>query len=177
MSHSGSERGFPGRQLQSVGLLHVENGVLPHHRPHVLRFLIDHFAVLVLADLPFLVLRRLLRPVLVEQDLCSLLSPANLPAHRFDLAVGSPPVVSPAFADLAAHEIQAVASGVGFAGCNIRRSDLFPRLPGLHPGRGAFFDLLDNFTAYLLGVCLAPLIVGLLRWPFCHVASLRLLQL
>ena len=93
------------------------------------------------------------------------------------LAVGSPPVVSPAFADLAAHEIQAVASGVGFAGCNIRRSDLFPRLPGLHPGRNTRLDLLDDFTTHLLGVFLAPLIVGLLRLPFCHVVSLRLSQL
>ena len=129
------------------------------------------------SPLPFLILRRLLRPVLVEQHLCSLLSPAHLPAQRRNLPVGSPTVVSPALADLAAHEIQAVASGVGFAGGYIRRSDLFPRLPGLLPGRGAFFDLLDDFTTHLLGVCLAPLIVALLRWPFCHAVSLRLSQL
>ena len=68
-------------QLQSIGLLDVEHGVLFTDGMGTLLFLVDRLAVLVLEHLALLVLCGSCRPIREKQDLRPFLAFANLPAR------------------------------------------------------------------------------------------------
>ena len=150
-------------QLQSVDLLDVEHGVLFTDGIGTLLFFVDRVAVLVFQRLALLVLCGSCRPIREKQDLRPFLAFANLPARFFDLGVGTPTVVSPAIADTPAHQVEAVAARVGFAGREVLRADLLPRLPRLLPRCNSRLDLFDEFLADFLGVVFPALPKGFLR--------------
>ena len=137
----GSGRG-PGRE--PVGLLGVEDGVLPDDGSGHPLVAVDALAFVVLDGPPALVGEGDLPMVLEREDPCPLLALSDLAAPGLDLAVGSPADVDVAARLLDGGEVQAVAARVGASGIDVGGQHALARPPGLLPRCGALADLLDD---------------------------------
>ena len=133
-----------GPVREPVGLLCVEDVVLPDDGRGQALVAVDAPALIVLDGPAALVGDGDLPMVLEGEDAGALLAFSDLAVPGLDLTVGSPADIRVAARLRDGREMQAVPSGVGASGIDVRGEHALARPPRLLPRRCALADLLDD---------------------------------